>query len=137
MKTINNPSWFNQNVGLLLVRLSVATVFLFAGISKLIMIATVVGFFSTIGIPAWLTWVVAIVETLGGAAMLLGIYTRFFGIALAIIMATAYFMVHMAQGFAASQTVIVLFLVNLAIVAMGPGKYALKKKAVVASASSI
>lgn len=133
MKTITNPSWFGLDTGLLLTRLSVAVVFLFAGITKLTMITMVAGFFSSMGLPAWVAWLVAIVETLGGAAMLLGVYTRFFGIALAIIMASAYFIAHMPQGFAASQTVIVLFLVNLAIVAMGPGKYALKKKASIAS----
>lgn len=93
----------------------------------------VAGFFTSMGLPAWVAWLVAIVETLGGIAMLFGIYTRFFGIGLAIIMVTAYFMVHIAQGFADSQMVIVLFLVNLAIVAMGPGKYALKRKVAAAS----
>ncbi|MBP6858228.1 MAG: DoxX family protein [Candidatus Pacebacteria bacterium] len=134
MKKINNPSWFGLDAGLLLVRLSVAMIFLFAGIGKLMMITMVAGFFTSMGLPAWVAWLVAIVETLGGIAMLLGIYTRFFGIGLAIIMTVAYFMVHMAQGFTDSQMVIVLFLVNLAIVAMGPGKYALKRKTAVQSA---
>ncbi|MEN9912813.1 MAG: hypothetical protein RLY66_221 [Candidatus Parcubacteria bacterium] len=128
MKIINNPSWFNKDAGILLVRIALATVFIFAGVAKLMVINDIIGFFAVIGIPAWLTWIVAIVETLGGVAMLLGIYTRFFGVGLAIIMATAYFTVHMQQGFAASQPVIVLFLIALAVVATGPGKYALKKK---------
>lgn len=134
MKKINNPSWFNQDTGILLIRVAVALIFIFAGVTKLMNISMVAGFFGMMGLPAFVAWAVALVETIGGVAVLLGIWTRFFGIALAIIMVNAFFLAHMKQGFIESQMVIVLFLVNLALVAMGPGKYALKKKAAPVSA---
>ncbi len=126
---MKNPSWFNQDTGLLLIRIAVAIIFIFAGVTKLMNISMVVGFFGAMGLPAFVAWLVAIVETLGGIAILLGVWTRFFGVALAIIMVCAFFIAHLPQGFIASQQVIVLFLINLALVAAGPGKYALKKRA--------
>lgn len=132
MKT---PSWLNQNTGLLFLRIAIAAVFIFAGISKLSNMSMVIGFFGSLGLPAFIAWLVALVETIGGIAILLGVWTRISALALAIIMVGAYFTAHIGQGFAAAQMVFVLFLVCLAIVATGPGKYAIKKKTTTTSTS--
>lgn len=119
-------SWHCQNKGLLLVRLGVGAIFLSHGISKLSSMDGVIGFFASLGIPAILAWIVALVETIGGIAMVLGVFTKISGVLLSVIMLVAIIKVKFPHGgFNASELELMLLLASLGISLTGPGKYAL------------
>lgn len=89
------------------------------------------GFFGTLGIPlpALAAWVVALVEFLGGIAMLLGVYVCIAGTLLAVDMLVALFVVHWPKGFLAGgggyEFVFTLLLVSLGVAVLGPGRWSL------------
>ncbi len=123
----------NPSVGLFLIRLALATVFIVHGVQKLMNMDGIAMFFGNIGVPApaVMAWVVALIETLGGAAMLLGAFTCYAGIGLAFVMAGAlYFVKLSAEGITngAYEFELTLLLASLAVVFAGPGKYALMRK---------
>ncbi|HZK76241.1 MAG TPA: DoxX family protein [Candidatus Kapabacteria bacterium] len=79
-------------------------------------------------IPAWLFYVSAFAEFLGGIGMVLGLFTRFFGFALLINMLVAVFEVHLPNGFFAPMGFEFpgsLALTALAITLAGPGLFSL------------
>lgn len=113
--------------GLLLIRLGLGVVFLAHGIQKLQGIDGVIGFFGKIGLPAFLAWAVAILETLSGAAMLLGMFTGFAGIAIAVIMVGAIFTAKKAAPFMGGWEFDFALLTSaLGVALLGPGKYAVQ-----------
>lgn len=117
--------FMNKNLGLLLIRLAIGAIFLYAGLGKLSDINQTIGFFSMVGVGTGLTWAVALTETIGGALMVLGFGTRIAGLALAVIMAFAIVLVKKEMGFAAMEIDIILLVSALGIFFTGPGRYAL------------
>lgn len=113
------------DMGLLFVRLGVGAVFLAHGIQKLQGIEGVIGFFGKIGLPAFLAWAVALIETIAGAAMILGVFTGFAGLSLAIIMVGAIFTAKKAAPFMGGwEFDFTLLMSALGVALLGPGKYA-------------
>jgi uncharacterized membrane protein YphA (DoxX/SURF4 family) len=84
--------------GLTLLRVVAGVLFLLHGVMKLTNIAGTMGFFESLGLWGWLAWVVAIVETLGGIALIVGFWTRWASCLLALIMLGALTFVHMQWG---------------------------------------
>ena len=121
----------NPDLGLLFIRLALGVVFINSGWAKVTNLEGVVGFFATLGLPAFLAYLVAYVEFLGGIAFVLGILVRYFGLLTAIIMAVAIVKVHWANGFNPADGgygyVLVFLLASLAIVTMGAGSYSLAR----------
>lgn len=119
----------NQAIGLLLIRVAIATIFLLNGIQKFIYKDQAITFFGQIGLPAYMLWVVAIVEVLGGMMILFGFMTCVASILLAIIMVVAIIKVKIGGGFVmslvSSQVDIAMLLPLISIFFMGPGKYSL------------
>jgi putative oxidoreductase len=79
-----------------------------------------------LGGPAWLPYLSAFTEFLGGAAMILGVFTRFFGIAILINMTVAVVAVHLKNGFFAPMGFEFpgsLAMSALAITLAGPGRF--------------
>ncbi len=112
--------------GLLLLRLALAAVFISHAVQKLGDMDKVVGFMAALGIPAFMAWVVALGELLGGVAMLLGVFTKYAGAVLAIIMLVAIWKVKAKLGFIGGwEFDLTLLLASLAVVSTGPGAYAL------------
>jgi putative oxidoreductase len=86
--------------------------------------ATVAGMGKGLGIPPFLVYLSAFTEFLGGMAMIFGILTRFFGIALTINMAVAVIGVHLKNGMLGQggyEYPLSLGLMALAISIGGPG----------------
>ncbi len=78
-----------KSVVSLVVRLVVGGLFIYAGWEKVSDMPGTIAMFSSMGIAAWLTYVVAWVELIGGIAVLVGFYTRKVSAVLAVIMIAA------------------------------------------------
>ncbi len=115
----------NKNLGLLLLRLAAGSIFLVAGIMKLQGMDMVVGYFESMGIPAFVAWLVAIIEVLGGAMLVLGVFVRKAAILLSVIIAAAIILVHAKQGYMSMQAPLTIFAVTMALTMLGGGKYSM------------
>ncbi|MBZ5572394.1 MAG: DoxX family protein [Acidobacteriia bacterium] len=113
--------------GTTLLRVTVGTVFVAHGVSKLFMgFTNVTDFLTPLGIPypTIAAVVLTLVELLGGLAMILGVLTRYVAIMLAFDMAVAIMTVHMRNGFFMPNGLeypMVLLAANLNFVLAGGG----------------
>lgn len=113
---------------MLLIRLALAAVFIAHGWSKIQDMAGTIGGFGTFGLAPFWAYLVAWVELLGGIAMLLGIFTKWAGWLLAIVMAAAIYFVKGSAGFLGGyEYELVLLLVALGVSFAGPGAYTINK----------
>ncbi len=120
--------YHNPDAGLLLLRLGLAAVFIIHGWSKIQNLEAITGFFSSLGLSMFWVYVVAYVEFLGGIAMLIGLFSRWAGLLLAIDMFFAIYLVKWPKGFVGGyEFELLLLLVALAIYLAGPGKYSILK----------
>ncbi len=119
-------SHLNVSMGMLLVRLGVGGIFLSHGWSKLTNMEGTIAFFGQLGFDPLIAYVVAIAELLGGISMILGIFTRWSGVGLALIMLGALFLVKFKNGFS-GEFELLLLLTALGISFSGPGKYSLER----------
>ncbi|MGW9100397.1 DoxX family protein [Priestia megaterium] len=62
-------------------------------------IENTVGWFSSIGLPGFLAYAVALIEVVGGLALVLGLFTRLVSILFALLMIGAIVKVKLAVGF--------------------------------------
>lgn len=119
----------NLDVGLLLIRFGLAAVFIVHGLMKFQNMDMTIVFFSGLGLPAFMAYVVAAVETLGGIAMLIGYKSRIAGYLLAIVMAVAIILVKSGAGFVGGfEFDLMLLLASLGIALSGSGRYAIVKE---------
>ncbi|WP_019856041.1 DoxX family protein [Actinopolyspora mortivallis] len=92
-----------RDLVLLLARVVVGIVFLAHGLQKFLQwgIGSTVESFDQMGVPVpgLSAWFAALVETLGGAALLLGLALPVAGVLLTLDMLGALFIVHLEQGF--------------------------------------
>jgi putative oxidoreductase len=120
----DSKSW-----GLTVLRVVVGIVFLMHGGQKLFQLGLhgVAGFFQMVHIPvpSVSAAVVTFVEFLGGAALVLGLATRWAALLLAIDMAGAIYFVHASKGFfmqaGGFEYALTLLAANLALALSGPG----------------
>ena len=126
LKYTNNPE-----LGKLFLRLSVGLVFLNAGLIKIGNIEQVIGFFSTLGFSAWLAYLVAYIEFLGGLSLLLGLAVRYSSVLLTVTMLIATLKVHLPNGYSLKaggyEYTLALMLGSLAIMYLGSGRYSLDR----------
>jgi len=115
----------NEKLGLLVLRVTLGAIFLVHGIQKLSNMEGTIGFFTMIGFSAFWAWLVAIVETAGGVAMILGISTRFVASLFAIISLVAITVVKTGKGFGAMELDLALLGLALGIGLLGCGKWSL------------
>lgn len=116
-----------QDIAILLLRIGVGCIFIYAGWGKLTGIEGTQGFFGNIGIPlpGIMAWVVAIIEFVGGLLVLLGAYTRVPHLLLAFIMLVAIITTKLGDGFGAARLDFMLLLANLALFLLGSGRYSI------------
>jgi uncharacterized membrane protein YphA (DoxX/SURF4 family) len=130
MKIKHLSSGFNANLGLLLLRVAVGTVFLVHGIAKLTNMEGTIAFFSSLGLGTTMAWVVALIETVGGAMLILGLWTLIPSLLLVAVMIGAMTTAKWGKPFMGGggyEFDFTLLMTLLAIAALGAGKYALTK----------
>lgn len=131
MKIIQKMCGGRADVGLTILRVVVGIVFLVHGIQKLNGIDMVTGFFTQVGIPAagFFAWVVALVETIGGAALILGVGTHIAAVLLSVVMLVAIFGVKRKMGFTGGYEFDLTLLAALVgFLFQGAGKYSVDAK---------
>lgn len=136
MSTETTTTVSGSNMNILLTRVALGVVILVHGVGKLLGMGPAAtgpgipgfeGFLVSLGVPSPLVfaWIVALVETLGGLAILLGFLTRLAAILIAVDMATAAYLVHLPNGFVATdggyELVLVLFILSLSLLISGDG----------------
>ena len=121
--------------GVLLLRISLGILFLAHGLYLKIFVFTFAGtaqFFGGLGFPEWFGYAVPLLETLGGLALIFGVYTRYVAFILALHMLAATYIGHRGNGWMfASQgggwEFPALWLVALvALYLLGDGAWALR-----------
>ena len=125
-KTENMVDW-----GLLILRVVVGLVFFIHGWQKLFVFGFggTAGFLGSIGIPLPMVLGVLLIltEFFGGLALMLGLYTRWVTIPLAIDNIVALFIYHSPNGFFATnqgfEFVLTLLAVNVAFMLIGAGAF--------------
>jgi len=115
----------NAKLGLLVLRLTLGGIFLSYGLQKLTNIEGTIAVFGTLGFGAFWAWLVALTETIGGIAVIVGFGTRIAASFLAIIMLVVITVVKGGQGFAAAEFDIVLLGLALGIGLIGCGKWSM------------
>ena len=115
------------DAGLLSVRLGLAAVFITHGAMKLATVSATMAMFVKMGLPGWLGVAVGIAELLGGAAMLLGVYMKYAGYALAAVMVGAILAVKWKMGFVSGwEFDFMLLAAAIGMAWTGPGAYAVE-----------
>ncbi|OLS37161.1 oxidoreductase [Alkalihalophilus pseudofirmus] len=91
-------------VSLLIIRVVLGVTFLIHGIDKFQMgLGNVAGWFESIGIMGFFGYAVAIIELVGGIALLLGVGTRMISALIGFVMLGAIFMVKLPLGFMGTE----------------------------------
>jgi putative oxidoreductase len=122
-KTMKKCSWCSSDMGLLALRVGLAGIFIFAGWMKVSNLDGTIGAFGQMGFSPMWAYIVAFAELIGGVAILLGFYTRFFAALLAIVMLIATLKVHK------DKTLLLHFFSLLALMLAGGGRFSIVRKA--------
>lgn len=89
-----------QEVGKLILRVVLGLTFFIHGLDKFQGgITNIVDYFDFLGVPGFLAYPVAVIELVGGLAIILGIGTRIISLLFAIIMVGAIFTAKLSLGF--------------------------------------
>ncbi len=112
-----------------LFRVVLGAVFVFHGWDKIQHIEGVVGYFGSLGLAPFFAYAVAYIELLAGALVLLGIYSRWAALLLAVVMVGAVSLAKFKFGFLNGYEYELTLLVGLLVVAFnGAGPYSLSGK---------
>ena len=119
--------------GIALLRVVTGIIFLMHGQQKLFEfgIGGVSGMMTGLGVPApgFMAIVVTLVELVGGIALIFGAFTRIAALLVAIDVLVAFFLVHLPNGFFATnggvELVLMLATVGVTLILTGPGAMAL------------
>ncbi|ALC80330.1 MULTISPECIES: DoxX family protein [Bacillus] len=120
----------NHEIGTFLLRLMLGITFFAHGMSKFQGgIENTAGFFASLGIPGFMAYVVAIIELIGGIAMVAGIGTRIVSALFAVILIVATLLVKLPDGFLGGYELdIVLLVVSLHLALNGSALYSVDSK---------
>ena len=119
----------NVNLGLMALRVSLGLSFVIIGWGKLNGLEGTTSMLEGLGFPAagFFAWVLALVEFLGGLALIFGVYIRFAAKLLAIAMLIALFVAHVPGPFSEAMSAFTFLGGSLAIMFLGGGDWQLMK----------
>lgn len=117
---------YERSLGLLLIRVGTGAVFFMHGIGKLNAMAATTNMFIHMGLPGWVAPCIAFLETIGGLALIFGIFTRVFAVLLGIEMLVAIFVTGgIGKGWQQHELEALLMAVSFGLVYTGSGKFSL------------
>jgi putative oxidoreductase len=117
---------FELSFGLFLIRVGAGLVFFMHGVNKLMAMSATTNMFVHMGLPGWVAPAIAFLETVGGAALVLGIFTRVFALLLGIEMLVAIFLTGgIGKGWPQHELEAFLMAVSFGLVYTGSGKLSL------------
>ncbi len=132
IKKFLNPGNYpiKASLGLFVLRVSVGAMMLSHGIPKFQrLLKGDLGFPDPLGIGSDLSFVLAAsAEFLGSILLILGLFSRFASIPLALTMLVAFGITHADDPFGTQEKPILYFLIFIVLTISGPGKYSLDKK---------
>ncbi|MFH1174455.1 MAG: DoxX family protein [archaeon] len=106
-------------------RLIIAILFFYHGLTKLMGMEGTIAFFGSIGFAPFFAYLVAIVEVVAAVAILIGLWTRIFSGLLAVIMIVAFFAVKLPKGgFFGGELDLALLAILISLMMNGAGKWA-------------
>lgn len=121
-----NRQLYEKNLGLLLIRVGTGLVFFMHGVMKLQSLGMINTFFTHLGLPAPIALCIATLETVGGLALVFGIFTRVFALLFGIEMLVALFLTQgFTQGWTPHELEAYLMAVSFGLVYTGSGKFSL------------
>ncbi len=116
----------NRDLGLLLLRLGLAAVFINHNFFiKFKIFGVIIHFFGSLGLPPFMAYFVSGVEVVGAVLLILGLFVEVAGVALAIDMAAAMYLTPWTQGFTGHELEFLLGVMALAVAISGAGRYAI------------
>jgi putative oxidoreductase len=111
------------HLGILLLRIVVGAIFLYAGYQKLTDMPQTIQFFEMIGFSAFWAWVTALTELIGGFLIITGYAMKIAGFLLAVTMIVAAYTIAPQAGFMCALAPVLLATISLYFVTSGCGKY--------------
>lgn len=120
-----------QPFGALLMRLALGASMAVHGYGKVVPHGALnhyVHYIATLGIPAWLGYVSAYTEFVGGILLIIGLLTRFAAALVAINMLVAFVFVGIHQGFGIYNYILALAALGIMLTFYGAGTLALDRK---------
>ena len=127
MILLRSPSPRQLSIGLAVVRVAVAAVFINHGRQKLFVygFAGVTGAFTQMGVPfpGIMGPLIGLLEFFGGIALLLGLLTRLLAVGFVCDMLGAILLVQLKRGFSAYELEFLLLGSSLALAFMGAGRF--------------
>lgn len=122
----------NLDLALLILRVVLGIAFIYHGWPKVSGMEGTVAMFGSMGVPAWLTYIAAYVELLGGIVLLAGGATKLVTSLLGVFMLAAIYLVHLDKGYsmmAGGYEYQLLIIAGLAVINLvGPGAYSAHRK---------
>ncbi|MFB2003765.1 DoxX family protein [Staphylococcus warneri] len=105
-----------MRLGLLLIRLMLGITFTIHGSQKVFSgFKEPMEMMSGLGFPAFLGIILGVFEFIGGILMIIGLFSNYVAAGFIVIMLGALFTVHLSQGYMASELVILLLIMSIAV----------------------
>lgn len=115
------------DICLLVTRLIIGGIFVFSGWAKVADMSMTVEFFGSLNIPAFLAYIVSYGELIGGILLLIGLWTEYASIFLAVVMIVAICLT-IPLGPQAFMTPLATLAGIIAILGNGAGKYSIRRR---------
>jgi putative oxidoreductase len=109
-------------------RLAMGVILSVAGYMKLVGIAGTIAYFTKLDfpVPVITAWFITLLELIGGIALILGLFVRYFGLLYTIEFIVAAFWVKLpAQGFAAARLDLMILAGATALYFLGAGRWSI------------
>lgn len=105
-----------MRIGLLLIRLMLGITFTVHGSQKVFSgFKEPMSMMAGLGLPAFLGVLLGLFELIGGIFMIIGLFSNYVAAGFIVIMLGALFTVHLAQGYMASELVLLLLVMSIAV----------------------
>lgn len=116
-----------KDIGLLVARLIVGGIFIFAGWAKVSDMASTVGYFGQMGFSPFWAYLTSYAELIGGVFVVLGLWTCLASVILSIVMIVATYVSYKAMGVQGMMGPLSLLAPLIVFATSCGGKYSVKK----------